>query len=960
MSLQEFSPTTNQLELLQSIFVLTQDNWIAVSHIFDAGSLLNDMNERGIEYIVTRSGDQAGPVLDHVPGVSMASMRVADPVTLRVFKIQTVSEEVLSGGSYRRNAGALKLTPDESYWSQNLNAYSNWRESWWREAIQNSSDACKTLYDRTGQRGRISCEKLYVEGTDDVIIKITDNGIGMTHDILVGAFLTLGGSLKRGVEGSVGGLGMAKELLVHAWPQWSIHTRHHDASANEAVFVSGKYNPHFFDIFTREKGEPVPDDYEGRWIGNEPRSKTGTEMIVTMKRDKCVDRTDLVRFLGFSDISHARVKYREGNLVDGRVEAEDWQTVEARNRIPASATPIVTLTRPSGVGAGSAWARIYHMPRARSFKEVAVRINGLFMFTAMGSYDNIPGKVIIELFYLPKGKRYDRESNSWIPLSTEQDDSEYGPLEMLQESRTALQYAYQWRLEQWLDHLKKEPKQVLKRRRPPRIVRARNKSSGSTPWAEILEQIEPKELLAGNQDSIDRIREQEQQRLVNHLQLIIEQAKEDNIPPSRAIREVLSDNQVAQLKRSTDIAPEIKEIVKDLEIAIDTSADKDFWRSEITPKLMKEAKKDGLGDAFVTNMVKFLHWEPDFILFDETSSAEEYKEAGESEDDSSNRDKYGHLISRAPDQWSPDTFGAKERRFAKFWVEIIRLCFILIGRGGNLIDSTGEGLGLQAGFHFENPPHEDEPFEVQSEALGVFRQIPDKNMRAIFITPGMLKVTPSRNHWSHRYQLAKTSAKDTADILAVAFHEIGHALHPSGGHDTEFASILTHYGINLAFRYSTLVNKVLDHAIATHRVRSPRGSGPKIQRGKKIEPGMGYYVVDCDERRGRKPKKATYREAFDTVKERFNDGKGYPGSTVIRSHYMDKGGESHEVNDWLESFYDDPDVEGHDFDAPVDKARRSWDRRRDWDKFDDDRPSSEIFFRRNPRRKSRKLRRYRR
>ena len=60
------------------------------------------------------------------------------------------------------------------------------------------------------------------------------------------------------------------------------------------------------------------------------------------------------------------------------------------------------------------------------------------MFKAPGSFD-LSGKVIIELDYIPKGMEYDKGSKQWVPLSRKQNRTEYGPLELIQESRTALQ-----------------------------------------------------------------------------------------------------------------------------------------------------------------------------------------------------------------------------------------------------------------------------------------------------------------------------------------------------------------------------------------------------------------------------------------------------------------------------------------------------------------------------------------
>lgn len=77
-----------------------------------------------------------------------------------------------------------------------------------REAIQNSIDAGATTIN--------------VE-TGPTWCKITDNGSGMTEEVLVAAMLTLSGSYKSN-SGSIGGFGMAKECLCFQHERYEIHT----------------------------------------------------------------------------------------------------------------------------------------------------------------------------------------------------------------------------------------------------------------------------------------------------------------------------------------------------------------------------------------------------------------------------------------------------------------------------------------------------------------------------------------------------------------------------------------------------------------------------------------------------------------------------------------------------------------------------------------------------------------
>jgi len=91
---------------------------------------------------------------------------------------------------------------------------------YWREMLQNSRDAGATRVDAT----------LTVSGSITELI-FTDNGRGMTKDVLVNGLLTYAGSVKQ--AGAAGGFGMAKCLLVFAPNSVKIET-------NElAVLVEG-------------------------------------------------------------------------------------------------------------------------------------------------------------------------------------------------------------------------------------------------------------------------------------------------------------------------------------------------------------------------------------------------------------------------------------------------------------------------------------------------------------------------------------------------------------------------------------------------------------------------------------------------------------------------------------------------------------------------------------------------
>lgn len=81
-----------------------------------------------------------------------------------------------------------------------------------KELVQNSFDAVKAMTNKTGKMGEIAV----VADRQARTITITDNGVGMTPDIVKNAFLNIGGSDKEGLtmgERS-GGFGVAKVQLL--------------------------------------------------------------------------------------------------------------------------------------------------------------------------------------------------------------------------------------------------------------------------------------------------------------------------------------------------------------------------------------------------------------------------------------------------------------------------------------------------------------------------------------------------------------------------------------------------------------------------------------------------------------------------------------------------------------------------------------------------------------------------
>jgi hypothetical protein len=87
-----------------------------------------------------------------------------------------------------------------------IREYHNWKLAFIRELLQNSVDAGSTKIE------------INYDGT---YITFSDNGSGMTKEIIQTALLKLGGSHKENDE-AVGGMGNAKNVIYLAWPEWEV------------------------------------------------------------------------------------------------------------------------------------------------------------------------------------------------------------------------------------------------------------------------------------------------------------------------------------------------------------------------------------------------------------------------------------------------------------------------------------------------------------------------------------------------------------------------------------------------------------------------------------------------------------------------------------------------------------------------------------------------------------------
>lgn len=112
------------------------------------------------------------------------------------------------------NQRAVRYRIGKAFFSAALDDYRDWREKWWREAIQNAVDAGAT---------QIDCRVEQVP--EGMAVSCSDNGRGMDADTIENKFLVGGETTKTGAGGEAGGFGKAKELLILPWIAWSIHSR---------------------------------------------------------------------------------------------------------------------------------------------------------------------------------------------------------------------------------------------------------------------------------------------------------------------------------------------------------------------------------------------------------------------------------------------------------------------------------------------------------------------------------------------------------------------------------------------------------------------------------------------------------------------------------------------------------------------------------------------------------------
>jgi hypothetical protein len=217
-----------------------------------------------------------------------------------------------------------------------LKDYEDWRIKWWREGIQNAVDAGAT---------KIHCE--ISEESEFWRVSITDNGGGMTEEVLLDKFLMLGGSSKVGVAGMSGGFGKAKELLILPWLQWSVHTR-------DRVVV----------------GHGV--DYEV----SDAKYIKGTTVEVLMPSDEHTHAAAAVAFIMRCYLPDVSFTVKQTTEAEGAVNFQPKAALKAKTLIESVPGVDLYFTKTSYVSS-----------------QMIIRVNGLFMFNSYVGL--IEGKQII-------------------------------------------------------------------------------------------------------------------------------------------------------------------------------------------------------------------------------------------------------------------------------------------------------------------------------------------------------------------------------------------------------------------------------------------------------------------------------------------------------------------------------------------------------------------------------------
>ena len=130
---------------------------------------------------------------------------------------------------------------DEFFKKERDQAYADWRLSFWRELFQNSIDVGATeirinindyrrphtiLFDDNPSNGA-SSNPYHISNLSAVTVLFSDNGPGMTRDVLENVYFSLGATTKTGAN-QIGGMGRARVLTCFAMKSYRIRSHKYE------------------------------------------------------------------------------------------------------------------------------------------------------------------------------------------------------------------------------------------------------------------------------------------------------------------------------------------------------------------------------------------------------------------------------------------------------------------------------------------------------------------------------------------------------------------------------------------------------------------------------------------------------------------------------------------------------------------------------------------------------------
>lgn len=282
-------------------------------------------------YVAASDGDAYGPLL---------ALITAGGATFLGENIDTRGRKIIAASVGTRRNPSIGISRE--FFTTVLKEYDDWPEKWWREAIQNSVDA-----------GATNIECAVTENPDGTwTASMTDNGGGMTEDVLINKFLMLGGTTKVGTGGTSGGFGKAKELLILPWITWDVHTRDRLVTGSGIDYV----------------------------IEDAPKIQ-GTKILVVMPADQHTTGAAAIAFIQKCYLPHVkfRVKatFQESQRNWDKPIRADLKANDLLESVPGKAEAYVT--------------KVDYTPSS-----MLIRTNGLYMFSQY--IGNTPKKqVIVEI-----------------------------------------------------------------------------------------------------------------------------------------------------------------------------------------------------------------------------------------------------------------------------------------------------------------------------------------------------------------------------------------------------------------------------------------------------------------------------------------------------------------------------------------------------------------------------------